>query len=85
MILVAFIPSSVMLNEYSIIFFEYLGNLYDIDSSYLFPQIDQIIDPVVDSTYKDIWMATAKVRKRKTSYANLRLILVTITLYYLSL
>ncbi|XP_062175862.1 phospholipase D zeta 1 isoform X2 [Alnus glutinosa] len=23
-------------------------------------QVDQIIDPVVDSTYKDIWMATAK-------------------------
>ena len=40
-----------------------LGNLSDIDSSYLFPQIDRIIDPVVDSTYKDIWMATAKVRK----------------------
>lgn len=26
-----------------------------------FPQMDQIIDPTVDSTYKDIWMATAKV------------------------
>lgn len=26
-------------------------------------QIPQIQDPVIDSTYKDIWMATAKVRK----------------------
>jgi hypothetical protein len=23
--------------------------------------MDQIMDPAVDSTYKDIWMATAKV------------------------
>lgn len=27
-------------------------------------QMDQIIDPAVDSTYKDIWMATAKVREK---------------------
>lgn len=25
-------------------------------------QVNQIVDPVVDSAYKDVWMATAKVR-----------------------
>lgn len=28
---------------------------------FFFLQIDQINDPVVDSTYRDVWMATAKV------------------------
>ena len=27
-------------------------------------QINQISDPVSDSTYKDLWLATAKVRLR---------------------
>jgi len=26
-------------------------------------QVNRISDPVVDATYKDIWMAIAKVRK----------------------
>jgi len=26
-----------------------------------FTQVNQIMDPVVDSTYKDIWMTIAKV------------------------
>lgn len=30
-----------------------------------FLQVSQIVDPVADSTYKDTWMATAKVRKPK--------------------
>ena len=29
---------------------------------FFFSQVKQIMDPVVDSTYRDIWMATAKVR-----------------------
>ena len=51
-----------MMNEY-VIFLEQLSNLADLGSLYSFSQIDQIIDPVVDSTYKDMWMSTAKVRK----------------------
>lgn len=48
-----------MVNKYALIF----GNLADLGSFYFFSQNDQITDPIVDSTYKDIWMATAKVRR----------------------
>lgn len=38
--------------------------LVSTDYAHLFPQIDQIVDPVVESTYNDIWMARAKVTRR---------------------
>lgn len=53
---------SVMVCEY-VVFFKYFRQVSWSWFFMLLSQIDKIIDPVVDSTYKDIWMATAKVRK----------------------
>lgn len=39
-----------------------------------FPQVNQIMDPVVASTYKDIWMGTAKVIRKNEMFMYILLI-----------
>lgn len=55
----------------------------------LFFQTSQICDPVADSTYKDLWLATAKVRlarfweKDSVSFFGVYVVFVT-THYYIN-